>query len=29
MTWVMYGITAAIIALQFFVARRWRNLLYD
>ncbi len=29
MTWVMYGITAAIIALQFVVARRWRNLLYD
>ncbi|HEY0071649.1 MAG TPA: sugar ABC transporter permease [Chloroflexia bacterium] len=29
MTWVMYGITAAIIALQFVAARRWRNLLYD
>lgn len=29
MTWVMYLITAGIIALQFVVARRWRNLLYD
>jgi multiple sugar transport system permease protein len=29
MTWVMYGITAAIIALQFVVIRRWRNLLSD
>lgn len=28
MTWVMYAITALIIALQFLVARRWRNALY-
>lgn len=29
MTWVMYGITAIIVALQFVVARRWRSLFYD
>jgi multiple sugar transport system permease protein len=29
MTWVMYAVTLVIIALQFVVARRWRNLLND
>ena len=29
MTWVMYALTAVIIAAQFLVARRWRNALYD
>ena len=28
MTWVLYGITAAVIALQFLVARRWREMRY-
>jgi multiple sugar transport system permease protein len=29
MTWVMYAVTLVIIALQFIVARRWRDLLND
>ncbi|MDQ3929905.1 MAG: sugar ABC transporter permease [Chloroflexota bacterium] len=29
MTWVMYAITAIVILLQFLVARRWRNALYE
>jgi multiple sugar transport system permease protein len=29
MTWVMYLVTILVIALQFIVARRWRNALYD
>ncbi|HYO48671.1 MAG TPA: sugar ABC transporter permease [Chloroflexia bacterium] len=29
MTWLMYIITAVVIFLQFVVARRWRNALYD
>jgi hypothetical protein len=28
MTWVLYIITALIIALQFWVARRWRGMQY-
>jgi len=27
MTWIMYGVTAVVIALQVIVARRWRNAL--
>jgi multiple sugar transport system permease protein len=29
MTWVMYAVTLVIVALQFIVVRRWRNLLSD
>jgi multiple sugar transport system permease protein len=29
LTWVMYAITAIVILLQFLVARRWRNALYE
>lgn len=29
LTWIMYIITAAVILLQFLVARRWRNAMYD
>lgn len=28
MTWVLYGITAIVIALQFLAARRWREIRY-
>ena len=28
MTWVLYGMTAAIIVLQFWIARRWREVQY-
>ena len=28
MNWVLYGITAAIIILQFWIARRWREVQY-
>ena len=29
MTWVMYIVTAAVIALQIIIARRWRRSLHD
>jgi multiple sugar transport system permease protein len=29
MTWIMYIVTAVVVALQFIVARRWRATLYD
>jgi len=29
LTWVMYLVTAAVIALQFIIARKWRKGLYD
>jgi multiple sugar transport system permease protein len=28
MNWVLYGITAAVIILQFWIARRWREVQY-
>ena len=28
MNWVLYGMTAAIIVVQFWIARRWREVQY-